>query len=777
MAVHAPGDLPPLDDHSHRIVEDFERAWVSGRPEIVDHLEQHPDRPLRLLVELVAIDLENRVKRGEPALPEEYEARFPELAADASSVAELHRSFERCRHTAVNQSTVEQDVFRTIPMSSSEKERQSPFPFLAPPTAPGSIGTLAHYTIVRSVGQGAFGTVFEAFDEKLHRRVAIKMLSIPELAATSPPRKRFLREARSMAAISHENVVRVYAVEEQPIPYLVMEYVDGGTLQDRMDAEGPLNVPEIVNMSRQVAAALAAAHEIGLIHRDIKPSNVLLDRGPGRLVKLTDFGLARALDDASMTRSGTVVGTPMYMSPEQAGGSTVDSRTDLFSLGSLMYVMTTGRLPFRAPSTINVLKRLVDETPRPIPEIIPETPRWLVDLIARLHAKKPEDRIQTARQVEQLLAKAQMEGEVAVEQAAAARPARAGQGAATPAGTALNSLGWIAAAVVLAALAGVAAWYRGAAGSRTVTVVSQPPPQTALTTAVDATSAFAPPPAIAAFDASQARTHQEAWARHLGVPVVSTNSIGIKLVVVPPGRFTMGENAAEVDVTLSRPFLLGQTEVTQGQWSDVMGSRPWTKRQYTIEDPDAAASWVSWDDAVVFCKTLTERERLSGRIGVDQSYRLPTEAEWEFACRAGSDTNFSFGDDENLIDDCAWFGAGWDDGLVPGGNTIAEPHPHRVGLKRPNPFGLYDVHGNVWEWVADFYGAYPSGPIVDPLGQPKGSDRVSRGGSWVATALDCRSAVRYWQVPSSRNIDLGFRITLDPSMQRSKESEKPAANR
>ena len=252
------------------------------------------------------------------------------------------------------------------------------------------------------LGRGGFGIVVRAFDETLHRMVAIKVLA-PQLAATSPARKRFLREARASARVRHENVVQIHAVEEQPLPYLVMEYIPGQTLQQRLDQTGPLDVPDVLRIGGQIARGLAAAHEQGLIHRDIKPGNILLESGIEQNVKITDFGLARAADDASLTQSGVIAGTPLYMAPEQAKGEPLDHRADLFSLGSVLYTMVSGRPPFRAATTLAVLKRVAEDTPRPIREIIPEVPQWLCDLIARLHAKDPAERFQSAAEVAALL--------------------------------------------------------------------------------------------------------------------------------------------------------------------------------------------------------------------------------------------------------------------------------------------------------------------------------------------------------------------------------------
>jgi len=264
--------------------------------------------------------------------------------------------------------------------------------FLAPAVDSGSIGSLGHFRILEILGQGYFGIVFKAFDETLHRTVALKVLK-PELATTSPPRKRFLREARSAAIIQHENVVQIHSVHDDPLPYLDMEYIEGTTLQNRLDAMGPLELTEILELGRQIALGLAAAHDHGLIHRDIKSGSESRAR---RRVKITDFGLARTTDDASLTHSGVIQGTPLYMSPEQARGETLDFRSDLFSLGSVLYAMTTGRPPFRAESTLAVLRRVADCKPRPILEVVPETPSWLCDIISRLHKENPNERMSSA---------------------------------------------------------------------------------------------------------------------------------------------------------------------------------------------------------------------------------------------------------------------------------------------------------------------------------------------------------------------------------------------
>jgi hypothetical protein len=275
--------------------------------------------------------------------------------------------------------------------------------FLQPPGTPGLLGRLDHYDILEVVGRGGMGVVLRARDTKLERIVALKVLAAP-LAASGTARRRFAREARSAAAVRDEHVIAIHAVEDRgPVPYLVMEFIDGCTLEALLRRGGPLEVRDILRIGVQAASGLAAAHKQGLVHRDVKPANILLENGVQR-VKLTDFGLARAADDASLTQSGLIAGTPLYMAPEQAAGEPLDPRADLFSLGSVLYEMCTGRPAFRAPTTVAVLRRVCDDTPRPIREVNPEVPEPLCRLIERLQAKKPADRPASAREVADLLA-------------------------------------------------------------------------------------------------------------------------------------------------------------------------------------------------------------------------------------------------------------------------------------------------------------------------------------------------------------------------------------
>lgn len=275
--------------------------------------------------------------------------------------------------------------------------------FLNGPRKPGCIGGIEHYDVLEVVGRGGMGIVLRAFDSKLNRVVAIKIMT-PELAASPTAARRFLREAQAAAAVSHDHVVAIHAIHDthRP-PFIVMEYISGQSLAQKIASTCALSTQEILRIGMQTARGLAAAHEQGLIHRDIKPANILLENGIER-VKLTDFGLARAVDDVSMTQTGQIAGTPQYMSPEQAFGHTLDARSDLFSLGSVLYTMCTGHAPFRAETPLAVLRRVTDDTPQPVREANPEVPEWLADMTSRLLAKNPADRIQTAAEVSDLCA-------------------------------------------------------------------------------------------------------------------------------------------------------------------------------------------------------------------------------------------------------------------------------------------------------------------------------------------------------------------------------------
>lgn len=284
-------------------------------------------------------------------------------------------------------------------------ETSPPLPelnFLGASDHPGAIGRFGSYEVIAHVASGGMGIVLKARDPALHRIVALKILS-PALAASSLARARFVREARAAAAVVHDHVVPIYAVDEcAGLPFQVMQFIHGRSLAERLRVSRALRLEEILRIGAQTASGLAAAHAQGLIHRDVKPGNILLENSVER-VKLTDFGLARAADDAGLTRTGELAGTPEFMSPEQASNEAVDHRSDLFSFGIVLYAMCTGHSPFQATSVIAVVRKVCDARPRPVHEVNPAIPRWLSDIVAKLMAKSPNERFQSAREVSELL--------------------------------------------------------------------------------------------------------------------------------------------------------------------------------------------------------------------------------------------------------------------------------------------------------------------------------------------------------------------------------------
>jgi serine/threonine protein kinase/formylglycine-generating enzyme required for sulfatase activity len=690
-------------------------------------------------------------------------------------------------------------------------DEDSTLDFLQPSTRPDALGRIGHYDVLEVLGKGGFGIVFRAIDETLLRVVAIKVLRA-QIAATSPARKRFLREARSSAKVRHENVVQVYAVEEQPLPYLVMEFIPGETLQQRIDRTGPLATADVVHIGRQIALALAAAHAQELIHRDIKPGNILIEAGPNQHVKITDFGLARAADDASLTQPGIMAGTPMFMAPEQVHGDKLDHRTDLFCLGSVLYTMSSGRPPFRASSTLAVLKRVAEDTPRPISEIIPEVPQWLCDLIARLHAKKPDERFESAQEVADLLtqhlASMQHPGNVKPPQLAAPAAVQTTPPSqeTTDATSALRRprfkvRRWVAVAAGLLTLLG-GLYFAEATGVTDVrgTVIRLFSPEGTLEIQIDdlATSVridgselvitgtgakeIRLKPGRYTVEARKhgklvrrelvtvtrngrrvVRVYQEpSKADDLNVTVVPpknapdfTNTIGMEFVLLPTGRFWMGGGGGKAggkDVAIPYDFYLGRYEVTQEEWGKVMKTNPSSFQRTGLErskvtDVDEKdlkrfpVDNVSWNSCQAFIARLNELERAK-----EWKYRLPTEAEWEYACRGGPVSDkvksaFFFYLETPL------------NTLSPEQANSSESGLRRtckVGSYPPNRLGLYDMHGNVWEWCDDLWkGGF--------------TQRVHRGGSYRYDSDFSRAAHRGAHPPSYQNNDHGLRLARVPS--------------
>jgi formylglycine-generating enzyme required for sulfatase activity/tRNA A-37 threonylcarbamoyl transferase component Bud32 len=657
---------------------------------------------------------------------------------------------------------------------------------------------LGPYRILDRLGEGGMGHVFKARHVGMDRVVALKI--IPEDRVSNPlALARFNREVRAVAKLAHPNIVTAFDVSRVGnTHFLAMEHVDGIDLARLVQQSGPLPVPNACEYIRQAAAGLQHAHEKGLVHRDIKPGNLMVARpNPDEppIIKILDFGLARFESEAShdnrLTQLGKIVGTVDYIAPEQAmDARTADVRADIYSLGCSLFYVLTGKPPFAGQSAADkIIARVQGEAPS-ARAIRPAVSPALEAVLARMMARKPADRYHTPGEVVKALEPHTGKERPAVSIQNAATPAPAArsvefQTAAPPrraGGPVLRrrplqrlpsnrirlgiALG--AAAAVLAVLVGV------------IVVVANPG-------AGDDKSGISNPRADGSPDGKPPKANE------------LTNSIGMKLVLIPAGKFIMGSPQREEgrydnegpqhEVEISRPIYMGAYPVTKGQFaafveakqyktepeSDGKGGRGYNAATRTLEQ-DPKYTWkhtgfaqsddhpvvnLTWNDATAFCDWLSKRE--------GKTYSLPTEAEWEYACRAGTKTRFWCGDaDASLkgnanVPDASLKGkldadyakpysfVSWDDSF---------PFTSPVGRFNPNPWGLYDMSGNVWQWCSDWIGPMPGGPLKDPTGPESGPGRVLRGGTWLDELRYCRSANRYSEPPGVRFDNIGFRVVL-----------------
>ena len=361
---------------------------------------------------------------AEDELTRAFRAGMPQFEGDPDEVGKV---IERGKQLRSQAETVETDETiitdragqaENAPDASADSDETNvdeEIDFLTPAEEADEIGRLGDYRVLEVLGIGGMGVVFRAEDPKLKRQVALKAMK-PAVAASKSARDRFVREAQATAAIEHDNIVHIYQVgEDRNIPYIAMQFLRGESLQKRLEREKQLNQREVLRIGREVAAGLEAAHKRELVHRDIKPDNIWIEEETGR-AKILDFGLVRAsTDDAGLTQSGMVLGTPRYMAPEQAQGRTVDHRCDLFSLGSVLYHLATGRAPFEGGNLTATLIAVAQKDPDPIEQVCPEIEPDLSQLIMRLLSKDRDRRPQSAADVSKAIA--DIEQKLAVEEA------------------------------------------------------------------------------------------------------------------------------------------------------------------------------------------------------------------------------------------------------------------------------------------------------------------------------------------------------------------------
>lgn len=559
----------------------------------------------------------------------------------------------------------------------------------------------------------------------------------------------------------------------------------------------------------------------------------ILDLGLSRTVEWSDAVQADVCYD--ITGTGMVTGSVDFMPPEQFVNSrSVDARADIYSLGCTLYWLLTGKPPFPGTSVGEIIVAHREHAIPRLSDSVKDVPPALESLLVGMLSKDPRTRLVDAQSVIEAIdelgilyltdsdqryparrqptsdeTQTMISEELEPFSRSSTQSSKFRQTGAEGPGKDLTPRRWLlGSALVLAILlAGLMAKQYFSDGEAVETVSTQDTettvldPQTKISdlgagqgglegihtlvssSEVSVWPADAPPPAVAPFDRTEAKAHQAAWADYLGVPVEFTNSLGMSFCLIPPGEFLMGGTANEIDewclvwpadtpdriavarsagpqhrVILSRPFYLGMHEVTQRDFEMLLARNPSTFPAKSIV-PDGTGplfqllpvETVNWADAMEFCRRLTERESTESRL-----YRLPTEAEWEFACRAGTTTRTWLSDTEAVE--------------VLGPNfVLAAPQP--VGSLSPNPFGVHDMLGNVWEWVDDwwdpnYYEKSSPHPAIDPSGPAQGLMKCLRGGSWGQDLTRLRSANRYCELAESRNAGFGFRIALPIDVKR-----------
>ncbi len=657
--------------------------------------------------------------------------------------------------------------------------------------------TVDRYVLLDLLGEGGMGRVFKAHDTRLARDVALKIIRKERLSNPAAV-ARFGHEMVALGQLQHPNVVKAFdASQTGDTHFVVMEFIDGQDLTKLVLARGPLPVPEACEAVRQAALGLHHAFEAGLVHRDIKPSNILVGRD-GRTVKLVDLGLARlgepGQEEARVTQEGYVIGTPDFLAPEQARDpGTVDIRADIYALGATLYYTLTGKVPFPGASPTEKLLKHCTEPPPSLRALRPEAPPQLEHLIHWCMAKRPEDRPQTPMQLA-----AALQPFCPLTRSSGAHPVAQPGPAPYPAPAPYPTPPQYQPAPAPLPLPDP---HRSSQVFRLPTQTNDADPIRrrakagfpAALVGIGCGTLFV----VAVLGYAGYRTF---FVSKLGPVEPFTNGAGMKMLKIDGGTFPMGSPTGEPgrpevvegepdpegpvhEVTVSGPFLMSATEATFGHYWKVMdgndpkGSVGKTK---TARPPGHPVDGVTYDEAVEFCRRLTEKDRDQPHARPGWAYRLPTEAEWEYCARAGTTTPFGVGGEgsERLVYRpqlkavTALFTVTGADPCEDADPTPALPVPGKVGQYPPNAWGLYDMHGNVAEWCQDWYKpGYPAGgPRTDPTGPPAGDRRVVRGGSFRDPASLCRSAARKGVRPFTSGREaadpntgtIGFRVVYAP---------------
>ena len=640
---------------------------------------------------------------------------------------------------------------------------------------------LGIYVVLDLLGEGGMGRVFKAHNTRLGRDEALKIIRADKLKHTSA-RARFTLEMQALGKVKHPNVVTAFdAGPLDDLHFVSMELIDGIDLTRMVRERGPLPVAEACEYIRQSALGLQHALELGMVHRDIKPSNILVSRD-GKQVKIVDLGLARLQEPIQeganrVTQEGFVIGTPDFLAPEQARNPAgVDIRADIYALGATLFYILPGKVPYDGA---NATEKLLKHCTEPPPALLPlrlDAPPQLERLIHWCMAKRAEDRPQTPHQL-----------------------ALALQPFCPPTTSGTHRVATLPHQIYNYPTAPPIPAIDPNSSSQVFKLPAQSNDQDPIRRRAKAGFPYAMVLllfGILLLLAILAYAAYRAWQPKPIPPVESfTNTVEMKMLKIEGGTFDMGSPSTEPGraepkprqpddetpvnkVTIRGPFLMSATEVTHNQYLKVIGTSPPLSSvvRRAFNAADHPVEFVSYEDAMEFCRKLTEKEKNEAHARAGWAYRLPTEAEWEYCCRAGTKTPFAFGDKLSNLDrgpEAPMIGAcytptGGEKEVLLEGDTKPEPGieeiPIRAATFRPNAWGLYDMHGNAAEWCLDWYKrGYPSSePRDNPTGPPTGERRVVRGGSFKDPASACRSAARIGFSPSERRVTIGFRVVYAP---------------
>ena len=665
------------------------------------------------------------------------------------------------------------------------------------------------YELLEAVGNGGMATVYKAVQKSLGRVVALKVIH-QNLVHDQEFVKRFLREAQLAASLNHPNIVTVFDVGSLgQVHYMAMEFLEGEDLQQLMKKTGKLTAGEVVKWLTPISEALAYIHNRGLMHRDVKSPNIFVTKS-GRPV-LTDFGIAFDAEGTKLTQAGSIVGTPEYMSPEQANGKEFTAQSDLWSMGIVMYECLSGRVPFQGDNPLTTIHLVTQAHPPDIMTLNPQIPRWVESIMLKLLAKEPSGRFANGMELAAALSEGKEVKLVKTEQKTKQNIKVSYQKKTISKNTLLAIIGIVGLMIIITSIllltnnnpvrkqpvaidqkptkdsgqvvtttakprdekqdkvltnnekaaisertgdnfAGQGK-YREAILSYDSALVLMPGNTTVLAKKQQSVTKLLPQPSSSESNLETKKLQEKTPPKEEGQQAEQKQNIQqeqgglgkFSMVLVQGGTLQTGATGEQIDPKDKKAiaysvkvgsFYIGKYEVTQAQWEEVMESNP-----SSVKGKDLPVESVTWKEVQRFLSKINMQN--------NTNYRLPTEAEWEFAAKGGVRTKgYTYSGSNNIAE------VGW----ILGANV--KPHP--VGMKKANELGLFDMTGNVDEWCSDWNGPDSNSSLGDRGGSASGSNQAVRGGSWNSLAGSFRVASANYKSPDNRIPNLGLRLAYTP---------------